>query len=437
MLNNTNGKAEVIQFRVKDSGKKGNTRKKRLNTNKFGSVRKINSKVYVDFIYLDERVRESSGLSWNQKNAKAVRDQLDKINATILSGTFKFAKVFPKSKKLSHFADMESRLHGGVRLQPDKVQVKDYIWDWYELLKASGRVSGRTLHGYKSYIINYLEPFFGGMTFDDINKSTCNKFVAWAKKRKYRNKSICNKTVNKTLVPMKMICTDAAIEYGWGAVYNPFFGFKKLPENDSYEKVIPFSIKEQAELLTILPDHWKPYFETAFKLGLRQGEQIALKAEDIDWSEGILNIKRAATRNENGKFMIGKTKNKYSRRTIKLLPVMFDALKKQKLIYDRFKSEYFFCSPKGKMVEISNLRKNIWDQALRKSKLTYRVMGQTRHSFATNSLSCGENPLWIAAVMGHRNTDMIIKVYSKYIENANGSQDGASLNSFYQEGLVF
>ena len=164
--------------------------------------------------------------------------------------------------------------------------------------------------------------------------------------------------------------------------------------------------------------------------------QIALKAEDIDWSEGILNIKRAATRNENGKLMIGKTKNKYSRRTIKLLPVMLDALKKQKLIYDRFKSEYFFCSPKGKMVEISDLRKNIWDKALRKSKLTYRVMGQTRHSFATNSLSCGENPLWIAAVMGHRNTDMIIKVYSKYIENANGSQDGASLNSFYQEGLV-
>jgi hypothetical protein len=40
------------------------------------------------------------------------------------------------------------------------------------------------------------------------------------------------------------------------------------------------------------------------------------------------------------------------------------------------------------------------------------------------ALSCGENPLWIAKVMGHRNTEMIIKVYSKYIENAAGTEDG-------------
>jgi hypothetical protein len=38
-------------------------------------------------------------------------------------------------------------------------------------------------------------------------------------------------------------------------------------------------------------------------------------------------------------------------------------------------------------------------------------------------MSCGENPLWIARVLGHRNTDMIIKVYSKYIRNAAGSRD--------------
>jgi integrase len=43
-------------------------------------------------------------------------------------------------------------------------------------------------------------------------------------------------------------------------------------------------------------------------------------------------------------------------------------------------------------------------------------MKQTRHSFATVALSCGESPLWIAKVMGHRNTEMVIKVYSKYIE---------------------
>ena len=34
--------------------------------------------------------------------------------------------------------------------------------------------------------------------------------------------------------------------------------------------------------------------------------------------------------------------------------------------------------------------------------------------------------------MGHRDTDMIIRVYGKYVENACGSKDGAMLNAAYQ-----
>ena len=70
-----------------------------LNRNREGSVRKINSKVYVDFMYLGERVRESSQLDWTAENIKHVRGQLDKIVVSIKSGHFRFAEVFPASKK--------------------------------------------------------------------------------------------------------------------------------------------------------------------------------------------------------------------------------------------------------------------------------------------------------------------------------------------------
>jgi integrase len=79
-----------------------------------------------------------------------------------------------------------------------------------------------------------------------------------------------------------------------------------------------------------------------------------------------------------------------------------------------------------------NLRRDVWWPALEKAGLKVREMKQTRHSFATIALSCGENPLWIARVMGHRNTDMIIKVYSRYVENAVGSKDGAAFDGLYQ-----
>ena len=82
-------------------------RKHGLNRNREGSVRKINGKVYVDFKYLGERVRETSELDWNEKNAKIVREQLDKIVVAIKSGTFKYGEVFPNSKKAGYFTEKE------------------------------------------------------------------------------------------------------------------------------------------------------------------------------------------------------------------------------------------------------------------------------------------------------------------------------------------
>lgn len=108
--------------------------------------------------------------------------------------------------------------------------------------------------------------------------------------------------------------------------------------------------------------------------------------------------------------MEGTTKNKYGRRRIKLTEAMLDPLRRQREVHDGFGGEYFFCSQKGGRVDLSNLQKKVWIPVLRKAGVTFREMRQTRHSFATNALIYGENPLWIAKVMGHRNTNMIINV---------------------------
>lgn len=429
-MNSIGSQTKIIKF-PQPKGQRQNSRKSGLNLNKEGSVRNVNGKVYVDFIYLGERVRESSGLDWNETHAKIVRDQLDKIIVEIKAGTFTFAKVFPKSKKANYYSEIELSLFGETKT-PEQVFFKDYADTWFELLKDSERVAQRTLWGYKSYLDRYLKMYFDRLTFADLNKAVFDKFVAWSKKQRYRKKGISNETVNKIFVPLKMICKDAAIAYGWGSTYNPFYGFKRLPEDDAYEKIFPFSLDEQNRLIDNLSDHWKPYFLFAFRSGVRQGEQIAIQPGDIDWSNLTLRISRAITRDENGKIMMGKTKNKYSRRTIKLIPVMVDALKLQKRIYDQFKGDCFFCSTTGNRINTGYLRQRVWQPALKKAGLDYREMKQTRHSFATNALVSGENPLWIAKVMGHRDTDMIIRVYSKYIEDAGGQKDGNNFDSAYR-----
>jgi len=409
--------AKIIKF--PQSGKNSDkARKSGLNRNKEGSVRKVNGKIYVDFMYLGERVRESSGLTWNDKNVKHVREQLDKIIVGIKSDTFRFAEVFPKSKRAEYFAEKE-RLLFGLNKTPGQVFFKDHVWIWYNLRKASGGISARTLGGYKGYIKKYLIPFFGDKAFGSLNKTVFDEFVFWAKCQKFRGKPVDNESVKKYFVPMKMICKDAAIKYGWGGLYDPFFGFE-MPKSDkdAYEKIFPFSVVEQDRIIDELPEHWKPYFRFALASGISQGEQAAIKPVVIDWEKGTIFIQRAMTRDENGKPVEGPCKNKYRRRTIKLSPKMLSALKDQKKIYDQFEGKYFFCSETGKMFDASNVRIRVWIPALERAGIKYRDMKQTRHSFATYHLSQGKNPLHIAKVMGHRNVEMVIKVYSRCIDNA-------------------
>ena len=64
MAKSNHSNAKVVPFFQSRRKGKG-YRKFDLNRNKEGSVRKVNGKVYVDFMYLGERVREPSGLPWN------------------------------------------------------------------------------------------------------------------------------------------------------------------------------------------------------------------------------------------------------------------------------------------------------------------------------------------------------------------------------------
>ncbi|MCK9228829.1 MAG: site-specific integrase [Syntrophorhabdaceae bacterium] len=407
-------------------------RKTGRNTNQNGSVRSINGKLYWDFRYLNERVREKTGQEDTRENLRQARSDLNRIMIKIEDGKFRFADEFPKSPRRERFTLKEREIRGRQKLQPEDVNVGDYIRTWYERLRQSGRVSQRTLYTYKSIVNRYLMPFFGKMTFGDMNASTFEDCVVWSKKRRYAKKEPSNATINKVFIPLKMICKSARIEHRW-VNFDPFLDFRKLPEGDKYAKIRPFSLDEQKRLIEAMPDHWRPYFMFAFCSGLRQGEQIGLKPGDIDWKKGLVHVRRAITKDENGNRMEGDTKSNYSNRKIQMHPVMRQALEAQQAIYDRLQGEYFFCGPDGGMVLPQNLRTRVWIPALRAAEVPLREMKQTRHTFASVALGCGENPLWIAKVMGHRNTDMLIRVYAKHVASPT---DGTLVNSAFQHSTV-
>ena len=76
------------------------------------------------------------------------------------------------------------------------------------------------------------------------------------------------------------------------------------------------------------------------------------------------------------------------------------------------------CEECGVQGEFVRFGKRVWYPLLEYLGLTKHRPYQTRHTAATLLLASGENPEWVARVLGHASTEMLFKVYSRYVPNA-------------------
>lgn len=408
-----------------------------INAHKKGSVWNHRGEVYINFRYLGERAQENTNLPFNKKNEKAQRDRLDGIIVKIKEGTFVFGKEFPLSGKRDLFTKLERQILGRGE-EPKDIIIKDYITEWESIKENNGSVSERTWRDYKSYINKYIVPFFGEMSFADLN-ANLEEFIIWCKAQKIKGQPVKFESIKKYFVVLKMIVAGATVKYGWSQNFDPFFGFKGFrgrkdaldtnASDDEEDTVNPFSLDEIQKIRGELTSHWLPYFDFAIASGVSPSEQGAIKPLNIDWDNGILKIRRAITLNKEGKPTEGRTKNDHRRRDIKLTKSMLAPLLAQKMIHAKLKSKYFFCSPKGCIVDRANFLYQAWYPALKRAEVELRAAHQTRHTFATLAISRGEDLNWIRKVMGHADTGMIIKHYSRFIANATGIINGSKLDS--------
>jgi integrase len=173
----------------------------------------------------------------------------------------------------------------------------------------------------------------------------------------------------------------------------------------------PFNTEEIQALLAHAEAQLRPLVQFAFFTGLRPSELIALEWKDIDWINGLACIRRAVVEREEKC-----TKTKAGKREILLLPPALSALNDQKA-YTFLEGKRIFHHPRtGRPWETDRQIRNVcWERLLKKAGVRYRNPYQTRHSYASMLLSAGENMLWVARQMGHKDTEMIIRTYGKWI----------------------
>src|SRR5262249_18419077 len=163
------------------------------------------------------------------------------------------------------------------------------------------------------------------------------------------------------------------------------------------------------------------YFVVAFDTGLRPSEQMALRWEpDPDAPERSSYVDFAHKKIVLGQgWVMGREtdlKTAGSYREIDLLPTVEEAVRA--LQPDRF-CEWIFPSVTGERLWITNTRWRVWYPALVRAGLRPRDLYQTRHTFASLMLQSGEDPAWVARMLGHTTTQMLYERYRKFIQNRN------------------
>jgi integrase len=145
---------------------------------------------------------------------------------------------------------------------------------------------------------------------------------------------------------------------------------------------------------------------------LRTSEQYALPWANISWKDHQAKIDAAIVEGRKKE-----TKTTSSERMIGLLPMAYKALQDQKIINRPEWSEYVFVNPVTKRHYRHNDETGERLKTLcKKAGVRYRNQYQTRHSYASNLLSGGENIYYVANQLGHKNIEMVMRVYGHYIE---------------------
>lgn len=185
-----------------------------------------------------------------------------------------------------------------------------------------------------------------------------------------------------------------------------FIGEDNMPD--------PFSPEETEAILGQLSG---PFFnQILFWLwtGLRTGELIELKWSDVDLEGKRINVRRSLSR---GVLTLPKFRRP---RWVDLPPPAFEALVAQ-FEHTGQKKEWIFQNPwTGDRWANESKITTRFKKACHLAGVRYRRPYHCRHTYASTLLSAGENQLYVAEQMGHKDWSMISKVYGRWIKKVDG-----------------
>ena len=338
------------------------------------------------------------------------RDSDGKLRSQRVDGGYEDAKAAR--------ADMVAKLHRGERVAPAKVTFGDFAEEWISSIQRRPR----TIDAYRYALDRHLLPRFKHRKLASITTDDIARMVTEMQRHKRKNQEgYAPWTIQGTLSTLSGIMSRAKRR---GLIpANPVVDLARdeRPKQRGREKRV-LSETEIAAVLSSASATFRVPIATMIFGGLRLGELLALRWQDVDTTGGFLRVRYQLS----PKRELVELKTASGRRDVVLIPQLAAMLREHRMASLRkAASEFVFPSPDGRGRDQRSTARGV-ERALLAAKLD--GLGISSHSFRHTYASLlivglKLDPVGVASQLGHSNPATTLQVYAHMFDKARHAEE--------------
>jgi len=307
-----------------------------------------------------------------------------------------------------------SERDGGLVFDDENMTLGEYLDSWLNG-SVRGSVRQSTFDRYEIAVRVHIKPALGRLKLKILTPAHLAGFY-----QDRLSAGFAPASVNKLHVTLHK-ALDQAVR--WRMIPRNVAAVVKAPRPNPKE-MRTLSAEETRKLLEAARgDRFEALYVLAVTTGMRQGELLALKWQDVDLENATVSVRRTLTKNGT-RLLFGVPKTKKSRRTIRLteaaVRVLREHLDRQLARIERLGDLYkdqglVFASEVGTPMNPTNLRRRSLASLLKRAKLPRIRFHDLRHTCATLLLSRNVHPKYVQELLGHANIAITLDTYSHVI----------------------
>ena len=292
-----------------------------------------------------------------------------------------------------------------------KYTVGTWMDEWFENV-AKIKVRPSSHQTYKGYIDNHIKPNIGNIPLEKLTTMDLQKFY-----RKLLTKGRVERIESKEQPKGLSAKTVRNINQVISSAMDLAVAQKIITTNPTNACELPKV--EHQEMQTIPAEQRQAFLQEAkatgvyemyyieLATGLRRGELLGLKWQDIDWKNGIIKVRRQVAR-VNGEIVEAPLKTKNSYRTVSISPQAMEVLREQKR---KTNDAYVFPSPNGGPISPDSVN-NMLKRVLERAGIPKVRFHDLRHTFATIALQNGVDIKTVSGMLGHFSAGFTLDTYA-------------------------